>query len=73
MYDNIRVLYVNMPVGYRAFTMHDDGFYTIYLNSRYCEEQNRRSLEHELMHIANGDYDKSCSVDFMELHAHGLN
>lgn len=62
-----------MPIGYKAFTMPKDDFYTIYLNSRYCMEQNMKSLEHELLHIRNGDYDKRCSVDFLELYSHGSN
>ena len=70
MRDNIRILYVDMPIGYKAFTMPKDGFYTIYLNSRYCMEQNMRSIEHELTHIRNGDYDKQCSVDLLEIFVH---
>lgn len=68
--DNIRVLYVDMPIGYRAFTMPKDDFYTIYLNSRYSREQNISSLEHELRHIKNGDYEKECSVNILETNAH---
>jgi len=71
--DDIRVIYVNMPIGYRAFTMPKDGFYTVYLNSRYCEEQNRLSFNHELKHIRNGDYDKKCSVDILEIYTHVAN
>ena len=71
--DNIRILYVDMPIGYKAFTMPKDDFYTIYLNSRYCLEQNITSLEHELAHIKNGDYDKYCPVDLLEFYSHNGN
>ena len=71
--DNIRILYVDMPIGYRAFTMPKDDYYTIYLNSRYNLEQNINSLEHELTHIKNGDYDKDYPVDFLEFYAHSKN
>ena len=62
-----------MPIGYRAFTLPKDDFYTIYINTRYCAEQNKLSLEHELRHIENGDYDKKCSADLLEFFSHGSN
>jgi len=62
-----------MPIGYRAYTMPKDGFYTIYINSRYCREQNLISLEHELKHIRNGDYEKKISADLIEIYAHVSN
>lgn len=71
--DNMRVLCIDMPTGYKAFTMPRDGFYTIYLNSRYNLEQNIISLEHELQHIKNGDYDKEYPVDLIELYSHNTN
>lgn len=61
---------VDMPIGYRAFTIPNDGYYTIYINSRYCSEQNRISLHHELKHIENGDYDKALPANLIELYAH---
>lgn len=50
--------------------MPKDGFYTIYLNSRYNLEQNILSLEHELLHIKNGDYENDYSVDMLEFYSH---
>ncbi|MDF2858675.1 MAG: hypothetical protein K0Q87_4526 [Neobacillus sp.] len=73
MGDNIRVILVDMPIGYRAFTVPKDGFYTIYINSRYCNEQNRLSLNHELKHIENGDYDKPVPANLIEFYAHHSN
>lgn len=73
MEDNIKVILVDMPIGIRAFTMPKDGFYTIYLNSRYCREQNQISLNHELKHISSGDYEKNYSVDLIEVYAHHSN
>lgn len=70
MDDNIRVILVDMPIGYRAFTLPKNGFYTVYINSRYCREQNEISLKHEIRHIKNGDYDKKSSVDLLEFYAH---
>lgn len=71
--DNIRIILIDMPIGYRAYTMPKDGFYTIYLNSRYCREQNQISLQHELRHIHNGDYDKKMSADLIEIYTHSTN
>lgn len=30
------------------------------------------SYEHELKHILNGDYEKKCSVDMIEINAHDM-
>lgn len=73
MNENIRIIMMDMPIGYRAFTSPKDGFYTIYINSRYCREQNEISLNHELKHIKNGDYDKNTSVDLLEFYSHTSN
>lgn len=68
---NIRVEYLNMPTTCRALTVPSYNFYTICLNARHSAEQNKKSLEHELKHIKNGDYDKEgVNVDLIECFTH---
>ena len=56
-----------LPVGVRAFTLPDaDGDYNVYLNSRLSAEQQRRSLQHERMHIARNDFYKDVSACLIE-------
>ena len=44
----------------RGFTMVDDeGLYNIYLNDRLSEATQERTLEHELRHIMNGDFERA--------------
>ena len=48
---------IPLPVHVRAFTMPDpQGDYNIYINSALSEEQQRRSLLHELRHIRRDDF-----------------
>lgn len=47
-----------------------DGSYTIFINARMGAMQQKRTLEHELKHIENGDFDKKCSADLIEIYAH---
>lgn len=70
MGDNTRVICIDLPVSCKAFTIANDGFYNIYLNSRHTYEQNKKSLKHELKHINNGDFDKNVNVDEIEARTH---
>ena len=40
------------------------------LNDALSFEQNQKSYLHEYAHIINGDYDRKCSVDMIEIGAH---
>jgi len=69
--DEINVLYVDMPTTVRSYVVNNiDMTYTIILNSRLSHEQNLISYAHELQHIKNGDYDKKCNVDVIEINTH---
>lgn len=69
--DNINVTYVNMPTTIRSYVVScQNNYFTIVLNSRLSSEQNIISYKHELEHILNGDYEKKCDVDIIELNAH---
>ncbi|MBQ6862876.1 MAG: hypothetical protein IJO14_01420 [Clostridia bacterium] len=56
-----------LPVGVRAFTIPDaDGDYNVYLNCRLSAEQQRRSLQHEQLHISRDDFYKDCRATVIE-------
>lgn len=70
--DNVFVNLTELPTTVRSFVVaHADETYTIVLNSRLSHEQNLISYRHELNHIRNGDYEKKCAVDMIEVIAHG--
>ncbi len=57
MSENIIVRYIPLPVSVRAFTIPDaSGDYNIYINDALSSEQQRKSYEHEALHIKNGDF-----------------
>ena len=54
-------------------TCNEDGSYTIFLNTRFTQEQLNDAYIHALNHIIRADIDKhTSSVDTIEAYAHGL-
>lgn len=73
MEDGIYTYYVDMPTTVRSFVVsNDDMCFTIMINARMGSDQQMVAYMHEIEHIKNGDYDKHCSVDLIELAAHGI-
>lgn len=69
----IHSILATMPSSIKAYVVANaDMSFTIVLNDALTFEQNRKSYLHEYAHIINGDYDKKCSVDLIELGAHFL-
>lgn len=68
--DDYCIRLIDMPCSIKAYTVEENGFYSIYVNSKMCLEQNRASIQHELEHIRNKDFDKEVSVDAIEIIAH---
>lgn len=57
MNENIIVRYIPLPLSVRAFTIPDaSGDFNVYINSALSSEQQRKSYEHEALHIKNGDF-----------------
>jgi hypothetical protein len=54
-------------------TENDDGSYTIFLNSRFTQEQLKDAYIHAIGHITRDDFNKHNSADAIEFYAHGLN
>ena len=70
----VNVRMINLPTTIKAYVVSNaDQSYTIVLNSNLNHEQNLKSYMHEMKHIKNGDYDKKCSVDLIEINAHSCN
>lgn len=72
MEEGIFTYYVDMPTTIRSFVVYNnDMSFTIMINAKIGRDQQLKAYRHELEHIRNGDYDKKCSVDLIELTAHG--
>ena len=69
---NIRVVLASMPTRIRAYTVLMDGYYTIVLNDDLSPQAKHRACQHELMHIENGDFERSVSADLLEVRAHRI-
>lgn len=59
-----------MPGRVRSYTVLKDGFFTIVINENLSEEARWKAYRHEMDHINNGDYEKNCSADLIEIYAH---
>lgn len=69
--EDIFVKLIELPYTIHSYVvLNKDQSYTIVLNSKLSHEQNIISYWHEIEHIKNGDYEKKCSVDMIELFAH---
>ena len=67
----IRSVLAKLPYSIKAYVVANaDMSFTIVLNEALSYEQNRKSYLHEYAHIINGDYDRICPVDIVELDAH---
>lgn len=69
--ENIFVTYYDMPCTIASYVVsNNDMTYTIVINSRMAIERQKEAYMHELDHIKNGDYEKKCDIDFIEINAH---
>lgn len=63
---------LDMPTSIKAFVKSNhDGSYTIIINARLSDEEQKKAYLHELRHIENGDFERKCSADLIEFYAHG--
>lgn len=69
MTEDFYVRYADMPPSVKAYTVFQDGYYTIILNSRLCRESNMVSYIHELKHISDMDFEKQ-NADLIEKEKH---
>ena len=68
----ITVAFLDMDPGINEqVTKNSDGSFTIFLNARSSEDQQREGFDHARGHILRNDWEK-CSVQQIEAAAHGL-
>jgi len=68
--NNIRVILAQLPARIRSYVVLVDGFYTIVLNDDLSPQAKHRACRHEMEHIQNGDFERSCSADLIEIKTH---
>ena len=75
MYDiNVQMMDLKSTKVKETVTCNEDGSYTIFLNTRFTQEQLNDAYIHALNHIIRADFDKqTSSVDTIEAYEHGLN
>lgn len=69
--ENVRTILIDMPCTVKAYTICKDDFYTIVINASLNQEMQRFAYYHELYHIQNKDFERKCSVNLIEINAHG--
>lgn len=72
MTENVKIKLLNLPCSIRGFAIKNNDVYTIVLNARLNNEQNQKTLEHELKHISSGHLDNEINVQEAEFELHGL-
>lgn len=71
MSEDIHTYEYDMPTTIRSYVVAlPDGTYSIILNSKLSFETRVEAYKHELRHIINGDYEKKCDVDIIEVNCH---
>ncbi len=65
--DNIFLRYISLPHTVKGLTVQDEaGDYNVYINTRLTYEANQQTLQHEVQHIANNDFNKLSHVRKIE-------
>ena len=71
MTENITVRLMDLPMGVGGFTCLKDDWYTIIINANMSERLRKEKYEAEMKHIRDGDFQKRCSADLIEVYSHG--
>lgn len=71
MNEEIFCYFIDMPckIGATAIS-HEDGTFSVYVNSRLSVEKQKESYLHEMRHIKGDDFYKNLSVQLIEMRAH---
>lgn len=66
----VNVQFLNFPnSGSELVTPNEDGSYTVLINCRLSDEQQKEAYLHALKHIHNNDFEKNC-IQTIETEAH---
>lgn len=68
--EEITVVLAKMPARIRAYVVLKDDHYTVVINEALSPVARMRAYRHEVNHIMNGDFEKTTSVDLIEIRAH---
>lgn len=68
--EEIKTVVAKMPSCIRSYVVLKDDHYTVVLNDALCPVARMRAYRHEVNHIMNGDFEKTTSVDLIEIRAH---
>ena len=66
MRDDVIIRYIDLPCTIRGMTVYEDDFYSVYINARLSYEEQRRTIQHELMHIGRSDFDRQMPIGCIE-------
>ena len=59
--------YIDLPISIKGVTVMDiDGFYNIYINARLSYDQQKKTIAHEMKHIARGDFYRYDTLEEVE-------
>jgi hypothetical protein len=73
LYDiNVQMMDLKTTKVKETVTCNEDGSYTIFLNTRFTQEQLNDAYIHALNHIIRADFEHTSSVNTIEAYAHGL-
>lgn len=70
MENNIHIIFQDLPIAIKGFTIQCDDIYTIVLNSRLSYRQNRETVKHELKHITEDDFYSESDIQELETCRH---
>ncbi|WP_413778097.1 hypothetical protein [Caproicibacterium sp. XB1] len=62
------IRYIDLPCRVNGVTIMDrDGFFNVYINARLDYRCQQKAIQHELMHIARGDFFSEGELEQVEL------
>lgn len=69
--DDVNVVLVDLPCTIKEYVVaNKDLTFTVVLNAKHSSETRLQAYKHALSHIDNGDFEKTCSADLIEVYAH---
>ncbi|HWQ74709.1 MAG TPA: hypothetical protein VN441_05290 [Syntrophomonas sp.] len=65
--DRVFLRYMPLPTTVKGLTVQDsDGDYNVYINARLAYGANLQTLQHEIQHIDNNDFQKQLHIKDIE-------
>lgn len=65
--DKIILRYIDLPCTVKGLTVQDEeGDYNVYINAKLSYETNQQTLQHEMQHIVNNDFNQLMHVKDIE-------